>query len=92
MITQGQAVEIAKDYAKKSGRGWDERYHESSPMMLEGEPVWMIATSDVKYSDELPWMMENLPNPAYYYISMVTAKCIAVGSRREDFYRVNDAK
>lgn len=90
MITQDKAIQIAKDYADQNGRGWDERYYEASPMILNGEPVWMISTSDNEYSEELLWMMEHMPNPTYYYISMVEAKCIAVGSRVNEFLRVNE--
>ena len=56
---------------------------------LNGESVWMISTSDNEYSKELPWMMEHMPNPSYFYISMVEAKCIAVGNRLNEFLRVN---
>lgn len=90
MITQEKAIQIAKDYAEKNGRGWDDRYHEASPMIINGEPVWMISTSDNEYSEELPWMMEHMPNPSFYYISMVEAKCIAVGSRVNEILRVNE--
>ncbi|RDT52853.1 hypothetical protein DXF93_19905 [Escherichia coli] len=89
MITQENAIQIAKDYAEKNGRGWDDRYHEASPITLNGESVWMISTSDNEYSKELPWMMEHMPNPSYFYISMVEAKCIAVGNRLNEFLRVN---
>jgi len=89
MITQEKAIQIAKDYAEKNGRGWDERNYEASPITLNGEPVWMISTSDNKYSEELPWMMEHMPNPSYFYISMVEAKCIAVGNRLNEFLRIN---
>jgi hypothetical protein len=89
MITQEKAIQIAKDYAEKNGRGWDDRYHEASPITLNGESVWMISTSDNEYSKELPWMMEHMPNPSYFYISMVEAKCIAVGNRLNEFLRVN---
>ncbi|WP_342322505.1 hypothetical protein AAEY27_19850 [Kosakonia sp. BYX6] len=88
MITQEKAIEIAKYYAQESGRGWDERYHEANPMTLNGEPVWQIITSDVKYCEKLPWMMEHMPNPSYYYISMVEGKCIAVGNRTEQIQPV----
>ncbi|WP_343711412.1 hypothetical protein [Kosakonia radicincitans] len=89
MITQEKAIQIAKDYAKQNGRGWDDHYYEASPITLNGEPVWMISTSDNEYSKELPWMMEHMPNPSYFYISMVEAKCIAVGNRLNEFLRIN---
>ncbi|MGY5958269.1 Phage protein [Kosakonia sp. BK9b] len=81
MIIKEQAVEIARRYAAEQNRGWDEHYHEATPMTLFGEPVWKISTMDIKYSPELPWLMEYLPNPAYYYISMVEGRCIAIGTR-----------
>ncbi|QTF06612.1 hypothetical protein HC231_00685 [Brenneria izadpanahii] len=90
MITQEKALQIAKDYAEQHGRGWDKRYHEASPITLKGEPVWMVSTSDVSYSDELPWMMDHMPSPSYYYISMVEAKCIALGNRPNEFQRVSE--
>ncbi|EPK0740987.1 hypothetical protein ACAF60_21130 [Klebsiella aerogenes] len=88
MISREQAIAIAKAYADTSGRGWDNRYHEAQPMMLDGEPVWWVATTDCEYSTELPWLMEQLPNPSHYYISMVSACCVAVGSRENDYQRV----
>lgn len=88
MITQEKAIQIAKDYAEESGRGWDERYQQANPMTIDGEPVWMISTSDIEYLDELPWMTTHMPNPSYYYISMVDAKCIAVGTRLNEFMRI----
>lgn len=91
VITQKKAIQIAKDYAEQNGRGWDERYSKTSARTIDGEPVWMISTSDSEYSDELPWMMKHMPNPAYYYISMVEARCIAVGSREGEYlYLRND--
>lgn len=88
MISREQAIAIAKAYADTSGRGWDKRYHEAQPMMLDGEPVWWVATTDCEYSTEQPWLMEQLPNPSHYYISMVSACCVAVGSRESDYQRV----
>lgn len=88
MITQAEAIEIARDYAAQSRHGWDEQAHHATVITLYGEPVWMIATTDVKYSSELPWLMTHLPNPRYYYISMVEAKCIAVGHRANQYQRV----
>lgn len=88
MITKEQALDVAKSYAVKSGRGWDERYHEATTMVLDGEYVWKISTADTQYSKELPWMMEHMPNPSYYYINMATGKCIAVGTRENDFQKV----
>ena len=88
MITQAEAIEIARDYAAQSRRGWDEQAHHATVITLYGEPVWMIATTDVKYSSELPWLMTHLPNPRYYYISMVEANCIAVGHRANQYQRV----
>lgn len=61
-------------------------------MTLNGEPVWQISTSDSKYSEELPWMMEHMPNPSYYYISMVEGKCVAVGNRQEQILRVYEGE
>lgn len=90
MISQEKALQIAKDYAKQCGRGWDEHYHEAIPETLRGEPVWMVSTSDISYFNELPWMMKNMPNSAYYYISMIAAKCIAVGNRPDEFQQVGE--
>jgi len=90
VITQEKAIQIARDYAEQNGRGWDDNYHKASAMTIEGEPVWMISTSDSEYSDELPWMMKHMPNPAYYYISMVEARCIAVGSREGEYLRIRN--
>ncbi|EMY7927061.1 hypothetical protein ACUQ0H_003870 [Klebsiella aerogenes] len=89
MISCEQAIAIAKVYAAKTGRGWDEHYHEAQPMMLDGKPVWWVATTDCEYSAEQPWLMEQLPNPSHYYISMVSACCVAVGSRDNDFRYVD---
>lgn len=88
MITKQQALAIAKSWAETSGRGWDEHFHEATAITLEGEPVWMVATSAIAYSIELPWMIEEMPEPSYYYISMVEGKCIAVGSRQHEIQRV----
>jgi len=88
LITQAEAIEIARAYAEESRRGWDEHAHHATVISLYGEPVWMIATTDVEHSTELPWLMTHLPNPRYYYISMVEAKCIAVGHRVNQYQRV----
>jgi len=84
MITAEQAIKIAKAYAEKRGRGWDECSLKTTPVSLAGEPVWRILTADVKYSEAFPWMMEYFPSPSYYYVSMVEGKCIAVGTREND--------
>lgn len=89
MISKEKAIEIAKQYAEKSEKGWDDKYHEAERTNLRGEPVWMVSTSDIKYNHELPWMMEHFPNPVYYYISMVTGICIATGNRKNDFKTVD---
>jgi len=88
MITGEKAIQIAKEYAERNEQGWDEHFHEVEKRNLYGEPVWMVSTSDVKYSAELPWMMEHFPNPVYYYISMVNGICIAIGNRRNEIYRI----
>jgi len=90
VITQERALQIARDYAEQNGRGWDDNYHKASVMTIEGEPVWMVATSDIEYSDELPWMMKHMPNPSYYYVSMVEARCIAVGSREGEYLHIRN--
>lgn len=88
MITQEKAIEIARNYAEQNGRGWDDLYHKASPITIDGEPVWMVSTSDIEYSDELPWMIKHMPNPSYYYISMVDARCIAVGRREGEYLHI----
>ncbi|MGK3126861.1 hypothetical protein ACCY16_22365 [Candidatus Pantoea formicae] len=89
MISKETAIQIAKEYAEKSEKGWDEHYHEAEKTNLNGEPVWMISTSDIKYNDALPWMMEHFPNPVYYYVSMVNGICIATGNRSNEFQIIN---
>jgi hypothetical protein len=89
MISKEKAIQIAKEYAQKSEKGWDEKYHEAEKTILSGEPAWIISTSDIKYNDELPWMMEHFPNPVYYYISMVDGICIAIGNRRNEFQSID---
>ena len=88
MITKEKALGIAKAWAIANDSGWDERYCEAAVMTLQGEPVWMVATSAITYSKALPWMIEEMPAPSYYYISMVEGKCIAVGSRQHEIQRV----
>ena len=90
MITQEKVIQIARDYAEQNGRGWDDNYHTASAMTIGGEPVWMVSTVDIAYSDELSWMMTHMPNPSYYYISMVEARCIAVGSREGEYLRIRN--
>lgn len=90
MINDNEALEIAKKYAQKTGYGWDERFHEVEKTHLDGETVWMISTSDLKFSDELPWMMENMPNPVRYYINITDGTCVAVGSKGGNILRLNN--
>ena len=90
MITSEKAIQIAKEYAEEHQRGWDHDYHEAVSINLNGEPVWMISTSDIKYNKELPWFIEHFPNPVYYYISMVSGICIATGSRRNEIFMVKN--
>lgn len=84
MISKEKATQIAKAYAEKREMEWDDHYHEVKKINLKGEPVWMISTTDIKYKDELPWMMEHFPNPVYYYVSMVNGICIATGNRHNE--------
>ncbi|EMM0378639.1 hypothetical protein RI820_001011 [Pluralibacter gergoviae] len=88
MITSEKAIQIAEEYAEEYQRGWDHDHHEATKVNLQGEPVWMISTSDIKYNEDLPWLMEHFPNPVYYYISMVSGLCIAVGNRRNEIFPV----
>ncbi|WP_312042532.1 hypothetical protein [Erwinia sp.] len=81
MITESKAIEIAKEYANKTGYGWDERFHEVEKKNFDGQSVWVISTSDLTFSEELPWMMENMPNPIKYYVDLSFGKCIAVEVR-----------
>ena len=89
MISQNKAVEIAKEYARETGHGWDERFHETERTSLNGKSVWIISTSDLKFSEELPWMMESMPNPIKYYIDVYSGECIAVGGRGSAILRLN---
>lgn len=89
MISKEKAIQIAKEYAVKSENGWDENYHEVERTLLHGEPVWLISTSDIKYNDELPWMLDHFPNPVYYYIRMIDGSCIATGNRRIEFQLID---
>jgi len=84
MITSEKAIQVAKEDAEKHQRGWDHDYHEAVKINLHGEPVWMISTSDIQYNKDLPWFIENLPNPVYCYISMVSGACVAIGNRRNE--------
>lgn len=92
MITSEQAINIAKKYAEKYKSGWDDDYHDTVKVNLNGEPVWLVSTSDIKYNEDLPWLIEQLPNPVYYYISMVNGICIAMGNRRNEIYVVKNEK
>ena len=92
MITQETAINIAREYAERSGRGWDNRYHEAIPSIVKGEPVWIVSTCDMKFSKELPWMMEHMPNPVCYFISMVNAKCIAVGRKVDEYLQIDNGE
>lgn len=87
MVTSQEALEIARIYAEQNGRGWDERYFEVNETIIDGEPLWMVSTSDVAYAENLPWMMTHMPGPSYYYVSMLKAKCVAVGTRLHEFYK-----
>ncbi|WP_410516157.1 PepSY domain-containing protein [Pantoea allii] len=89
MITEKEAIEIAKEYATENESGWDERFHETERTSLNGKSVWIISTSDLKFSDELPWMMENMPNPIKYYIDVSSGECIAIGGRGGAILRLN---
>ena len=88
MISENKAVEIAQQYAKKSGYGWDELFHEVEKASFNGKSVWIVSTSDLKFSDELPWMMENMPNPIKYYIDVSCGECIAVKGRGGKIFRL----
>lgn len=88
MISDRKAIEIAKEYANKAGYGWDEGFHEAERSSFEGKSVWVISTSDMKFSEELPWMMESMPNPIKYYIDMSCGECIAVGGRGSAILRL----
>jgi len=88
MITESKAIEIAKEYAKETGYGWDERFHEAERSSLDGKSVWVVSTSDLKFSEELPWMMENMPNPIKYYIDLFCGECIAIGGRGDRIFRL----
>lgn len=90
MLTENQAIEIAKEYALETGSGWDERFHEVKNAFLDGQSVCVVSTSDLTYSEELPWMMENMPNPVRYYIDMSRGKCIAVGGRGGAIIRLDE--
>lgn len=89
MISQNKAVEIAKEYARETGYGWDERFHEAVRSSFDGKSVWVISTSDLKFSEDLPWMMESMPNPVKYYIDVSSGECIAVGGRGSSTLRLN---
>jgi hypothetical protein len=43
----------------------------------------------LKFSEDLPWMMENMPNPIKYYIDVFSGECIAVGGRGNAILRLN---
>lgn len=90
MITSEKAIQVAKEYAEEHQRGWDHDYQEAVKVNLHGEPVWMVSTSDIRYNKDLPWFIEDLPNPVYYYISMVSGVCIAIGNRRNEIYPVKN--
>lgn len=89
MISENKAIEIAEQYAKKSGYGWDERFHEVEQASFNGKSVWIVSTSDLTFSEELPWMMENMPNPIKYYIDISCGECIAVGGRGGIIFRLH---
>ncbi|SJZ72842.1 hypothetical protein [Pantoea eucalypti] len=89
MISQNKAVEIAKEYARETGYGWDERFHEAVRASFDGKSVWVISTSDLKFSEDLPWMMESMPNPVKYYIDVSSGECIAVGGKGSAILRLN---
>lgn len=36
MISENKAVEIAKEYARVTGHGWDERFHEAVRSSFDG--------------------------------------------------------
>ncbi|KAF6665775.1 hypothetical protein HFD92_08585 [Pantoea sp. EKM101V] len=54
MLTENQAIEIAKEYALETGSGWDDRFHEVENAFLDGQSVCVVSTSDLTYSEELP--------------------------------------
>lgn len=80
MTTKEQAQTIAKSYAIATARGWDEEHHDVVSTVFGGELVWGVSTFDIKFSHNTPWIMERLPVPVHYYISMVDGICIGIGN------------
>ena len=89
MINEKKAIEIAKSFAKDNKYGWDESFHESKVSYLDGIPVWLVSTLDIKYYKELAWMMEEMPSPIHYFIDMSLGECIAVKGREDVIIRFN---
>ncbi|WP_312544027.1 hypothetical protein [Pantoea eucalypti] len=44
MISENKTVEIAKEYAKETNQGWDERFHKALRSSFDGKAVWVIST------------------------------------------------
>ncbi|EAA3682870.1 hypothetical protein WEV50_004275 [Salmonella enterica] len=89
MITPQRAIDIAKDYSTRKKRlGWSERNIFIESQMIQGDPCYVIYTSDIDLT-KLDWLDTVTTNSFHVYVSMVTGKCIGyeIGNRGICFER-----